>query len=186
MEAKWLCILQQSAGGKFVHLAGPFCEQNRGASGLDAGQQVLENLIITSLVFGQCSIQLVHFRFFHRGRHSKVGRTGNDGVSERSREGLLLCIHAMAYRPALHHDNRVVAILALWCGGEAGDVARFHLLKAHSGKMVALVRNDVPVVGDQIVHDLLSIQTLDNHNINHPVRAAAASANLPDALDGQI
>ena len=67
-------------------------EQDRGLSGL---------------VFGQGSIQLVHFRFFHRGRHSKVGRTGNDGVSERSREGLL---------------------------------------KAHSGKMVALVHNDVPVV----------------------------------------
>ncbi len=51
---------------------------------------------------------------------------------------------------------------------------------------MALVHNDVAVVGNQIVNDLLSIQTLDDRNIDYPVRASSSSANLPDALDGQI
>src|SRR6185437_3438592 len=61
-----------------------------------------------------------------------------------------------------------------------------HLLKAHCGKMVALVDDDVSVIGNQIVHNLLSIQTLDKGHVDYPVRAAASSANLADALDGQI
>ena len=52
--------------------------------------------------------------------------------------------------------------------------------------MVALVHNDVAVVGDHIVHDLLSIQTLDDCNVNQPAGTPASTANLPDALDGQI
>ena len=109
---------------------------------------------------------------------------------EWSRQRLLLRIHTVTNWPTLHGDDRMVPVFALRRGGQAGDVTRFdlpeHLLEAHGRNVVTLVHDDVTVVGDHIVHELLSIQTLDDCNVNQPVGTAASTANLTDTFDRQI
>ena len=46
---------------------------------------------------------------------------------EWTRERLLLRIHTVTNRPALHDDDRMMPVFALRRGGQADDVERFHL-----------------------------------------------------------
>ena len=52
--------------------------------------------------------------------------------------------------------------------------------------MMALIHNDVTVVGDDIIHDLFAIETLDDRHVNDPCWTAPPATDLPDFLDGQI
>ena len=92
----------------------------------------------------------------------------------------------MANRPALHDDDWVMPVFALRRCGQAGDVTPIHLsenlLETYGGKVMALVHNDVTIVGDHIVHDLFAIQALNNGHINHPAVIPATAADLADAF----
>ena len=83
-----------------------------------------------------------------------------------------------------------MTVLALRRGGQADDVASFHLpqhlLEAHRREMVTLIDNDVTVVRHEVVHDLLAVQALDDGDIDNVRGASASTADLADALDGQI
>ena len=83
-----------------------------------------------------------------------------------------------------------MTVLALWGGGEPGHMTRLHLpehlLETHGRKMVALVDDDMAIVGHQIIHDLLPVETLDDRDIQGPIGAAPSSPDLPDALEGKI
>jgi len=52
--------------------------------------------------------------------------------------------------------------------------------------VVTLVHNDVAIGRDHVVHDLLSIQALDDRNVNKSGGTPASPANLPDAFYGHI
>lgn len=111
-------------------------------------------------------------------------------MRERSRERLRLGVHAMPNRATLHHDDGVMTVLALRRGGQPDDVARLHLpqhlLEAHRREVVTFIDDDVAVVGHEVVHDLLAVQTLDDVDIDDPGATSASTTDLVNTLDGQI
>src|ERR1019366_1352791 len=64
----------------------------------------------------------------------------------------------VAYRAALHGDNRVVSVATFGCRGESGHVARGSGAQdslGHDGRdVVALVDDDVPVAGEDPMDNL--------------------------------
>ena len=117
------------------------------------------------------------------GNRKLVGR-GMTIVFERSRERLCFGIHAMTNRPALHHDDGMMPVLALRRGGQARDVTRLHLpqylLETHRRKVMAFIHNDVAVVCDEVVHDLFAVQALNDGNVNHAAGTSPTAADLAD------
>src|SRR6266852_4672074 len=75
-------------------------------------------------------------------------------MRERLRSGLLPGIDAVPDGPALHHNYGVVTVFSRLRSRQPRYVPRpdlpEHSLEAHCRNVVALVDQDVPVIGDQI------------------------------------
>ena len=75
----------------------------------------------------------------------------------------------MTNRPALHEDDRMVAVLAGDGRGQARDELRLcpadDLLETLSGQVVAFVNDEMSVVSHQVTHHVLSHQALDDRHV---------------------
>jgi hypothetical protein len=73
--------------------------------------------------------------------------------------GLLLRVHSVPNRSALHEDDRMVPVLPRDRRRETGDKSRFglsrHLLETVCRQVMTFIDNQVTVVGDTIVDDTL-------------------------------
>ena len=90
----------------------------------------------------------------------------------------------MANRPALHEDDRVVAVFARDGGRQAHHEAGLgrsrHQLETVGRQMVAFVDDQVAVVSDPVVDDAFLHQALDDRDIEQSVESSATSADSPD------
>ena len=90
----------------------------------------------------------------------------------------------MPYRTALHVDYGVVPIFALRGCRQAEDVPSLyllhHLLKSECRQMVALINNDLPVLGDEVFDSLFAVGTLDDGDIHGATTFAFPASNLAD------
>jgi hypothetical protein len=88
---------------------------------------------------------------YHRRQHTRVLRT--------------------RLTATLHVDNGVVSILARRRGGQSQDILSFDLtnnaLESESGKMMALVNDDVAVFSYKVLNRTLAVETLDHSNVNN-------------------
>src|SRR5580698_8095535 len=84
----------------------------------------------------------------------------------------------------------MMSVLALRCCCQTRDETRLHLpqylLETHCRKMMAFIHNNVPVVGDQVVHDLFAVQALNDSNVNNATCPSPTASDLADTFDGQI
>jgi len=113
-------------------------------------------------------------------------RLSDDHVMvERTLCGLSPGINAVADRSALHEDDRVVAVSADRRCRKARDVPGLarpcNQFEADGRQVVALIEDDVPVLRDQIIHDSLAADALQQGDVNGAQRLAFARANLADA-----
>lgn len=78
----------------------------------------------------------------------------------------------------------MVAVAALWRGGQAGHEARAHRgqhpVERESGHVVALVHDHVTIVGDERVDGVASGQALDHRDVDQPVELALPAAEAAD------
>jgi len=97
---------------------------------------------------------------------------------------LLLGVDTMPDRPALHDHDRVVPVFADGGRCHPGDVAGLdllhHGLKAEGGNVVALVDQDVTVIGHQISHRSPVLQALQHRDVDPALSFVSASAELSD------
>src|ERR1019366_2239283 len=88
----------------------------------------------------------------------------------------------VAYRAALHGDNRVGSVATFGCRGESGHVARGSGAQdslGHDGRdVVALVDDDVPVAGEQLIEGLVASEALHHRDV-HPARRLASRSPIP-------
>ena len=88
----------------------------------------------------------------------------------RAGAACFLGIDAMTNRAALHEDDWMMAVLSRHRRGQTEHVSRLGLprdgFKAHGGKVMAFIDDDMPVVGDQIGDDALSDQALHERDID--------------------
>ena len=115
-------------------------------------------------------------------------RLHEDEVLERSRRRLHSRIHAMPDRPALHEDDRVVAVLPRDGRRQPEDEPRLRLARdlfeAVRRQVVALVDDQVAVVGHAIIDDALPDQALNDRDIEQPGRRVSPAADAPNRLGG--
>jgi hypothetical protein len=106
--------------------------------------------------------------------------------------GRCLCprVHSMANGPALHEDDRMVAVLA--CDGrrqphdESSLGPACHLLETVCGEVMTFVDNHVPVLGDAVIDHTLPDQALNDGDVEHPSRPASSTADSADRLGGHL
>ena len=91
-----------------------------------------------------------------------------------------------ANRPELKSEDRVMTVPPMRRRRETGDEAGLHLahhaLERDGWDVVALVDDDVPVGGDEVVDLALPHQALDHGDVEVAVGLAAAAADLADLL----
>ncbi len=165
----------------------PFGEDERRPAGADRVDDVGADATVAFVVFDQSLIQRLELQTpvglwdskGHEGR-----RLHEHDVLERAGGGLCPWVDTMPNRSALHEDDRVVTVLARHGRGQTEDEPGLRLagdaLEALRRQMVALVDDEVPVVGDAIVDDALSDQALDDGDIEPAGGAIAPAANAAD------
>ena len=108
------------------------------------------------------------------------------GVREGTGGRLCPGIDPVTNRPALHEDDRMVAILAADGRGQACDIPGLRpaddLLEALSGQVVAFVNDEMSIVSDDVTHDVLSYQALDDRHIQQSGRLPASAPDPADEL----
>ena len=94
------------------------------------------------------------------------------------------------HRTALHEHDRMVAVLARHGRRQPQHVLDLRpardLLEADGGEMVALVDDEMAVVGDDVVHLVAAHEALNDGNVYDACGLAPAAADLPDGGGGQI
>ena len=105
-------------------------------------------------------------------------RLHEDEVLERASGRLRSCVHSMANRSALHEDDGMVAVLARDGRRQPHDESRLglarHLLEAVRRQVMALVDDQMAVVGHAIIDDTFSDQTLNDGHVEQPGRSRFA------------
>ena len=138
---------------------------------------VVADELIAGLIRDQLGVQLLELDSHilrRRSRGPEPGGTDMHGVREgtgsRQRPG----IDPVPDRPALHEDDRMMAILAADGRGQACDIPGLRpaddLLEALSGQVVAFVNDDMSIVSDDVIHDVLPYQALDDRHIQQSGR----------------
>ena len=93
-------------------------------------------------------------------------------------------IDPVTNRPALHEDDRMMAILAADGRGQARDIPGLRpaddLLEALGGQVMAFVNNQMSIVSDDVIHDVLSYQALDDRHIQQSGRLPSSAADPAD------
>jgi hypothetical protein len=107
-------------------------------------------------------------------------------VSNASFGGLRASIDAVSHGAALHKDDGMVPVLASDGRGQAKNITRLrtprHQLKTCRRKVVALVSDQVAVIGDHIGHLTSAHETLDQRDIDDAGWFAPATTDGPDML----
>ena len=123
-------------------------------------------------------------------RRPECGRANKNRMVEWMSRGLLLGVDKMTDGPALHEDNRVMAILARHSCGQSGNKFRLcparHLFKAIRRQMVAFVNNQLAVFCRTVVDNAFANQALNERDINHAAGFASPAANITDRIRTQI
>ena len=100
---------------------------------------------------------------------------------ERSFGGLVPRVNPKSNGPALHENNRVMAIFAGDRRRQPKNRARLspsgNQFKADRGQVVALVDDEMPVIANDVVNFSFSHQALDEGYINDSGRPAFAATN---------
>ena len=100
-----------------------------------------------------------------------------------------LGIDPMTNRPALHEDDRMVAILAGDGRGQARDKLRLRpaddLLETLSGQVVAFVNDEMSIVSHQVTHHVLAHQALDDRHVQRTRRLFSPAADSADGFGRQ-
>src|SRR5438270_5399086 len=84
----------------------------------------------------------------------------------------------------------MMTILTCWSSCETHDVFSLylpeHLLKGEGREVMALVNDDLSVLGHPIFNNTFAIQALDNTDVNAPGTQVLSSTNLADLFEWNI
>ena len=90
----------------------------------------------------------------------------------------------MTHRPALHEDDRVVAVLARDGRRQSEDESSLclagHLFEAVGREVVALVHDQVAVVRDAVVDDTFPDEALNDGDVEQPGWSVSSAADAPN------
>ena len=111
------------------------------------------------------------------------------GVRKRTCGRLCPGIDPMTNRPALHEDDRMVAVLARDGRGQARDESRLcpadDLLEALRGQVMAFVDDQMAIVSHQVTHHVLSHEALDDRDVQRSRRLLSPAADSADGFGGR-
>jgi hypothetical protein len=109
-----------------------------------------------------------------------------DAVSNAPFGGLRASVNAVPHGAALHEDDGVMPVLAGDRRGQAEDVSRLraprHQLKARRREVMALVKNQMTVIGYYIGNLTSAHEALDQRDIDDARWFAPATSDDPDML----
>ena len=169
-----------------------FREHERRAAALHGLGHVVADAAVAQLVIDQFPNQRLELdprvRFGAAAR-LEGRRPHENPVLERPGHCLRLRVHAVAHRPALHENNGMVAVLAFHGRRQPDDEPRFgptrHLLEALGRQMMALVDDELAIVGDLVGNHALVDQALNEGDVDPPVRPSSSAADAADRAGRQ-
>src|SRR5208283_1007520 len=164
-------------------------QYQRRPSFVNGRTHVVADKLIAGLIRNQLGVQLLELDSHILGRRSqwpKPGGTDMHGVRKWTGSRRCPGIDPVTNRPALHEDDRMLAILAADGRGQACDIPGLRpaddLLEALSGQVVAFVNNEMSIVSNDVIHDVLSYQALDDRHIQQSGRLPASTPDPTDEL----
>ena len=170
-----------------------FCssgQQQRAAPRSYGPHDVVGDHLVARNIIDECSIDVLDRNLGKFGSHSKLRVTWRYLVFERRRLGHRPGAHIEPYGAALHVDDRMVAILPRRGGGQAYDILRLHLphdlFESKGGNVVAFVDDHLAVFRNEVLYFILSIQALNDRNVDAARPFRLPAADMSDRLGGQI
>ena len=174
-------------------MVGTFCEYHRRTPCTDCGNDILADEAVSTLVSDQPVIEFM--KMVSGIRIGYVGLVERCGAHQHIvREGtslrLLFGVNPVSYRPALHENNRMVAVLAAHGGRETSNILGLgpsgNLLETGGCYMMALIHNKMPIVANQIIHHTFAHKTLNDSHIQSTCGLSPSSSDLTDNFDRKV
>jgi hypothetical protein len=113
--------------GEVLEVILPLGEQDRRATFVDGGDDVVQDARIPSLVVRERAIDLLDADIGRFARHPEPRLPDDEPVVERAAGGMALRIHPEADGSELHLGDGLVPVSPLGSGGQAYEVTRLHL-----------------------------------------------------------
>ena len=146
-------------------------------------QDVVEDQDIALRVCGKPAVEFLNTRLAAIF-NVEAGLTDDQAMVEGTVCRLFPGVHFEPDRPQLHLDDRVMAVTAMWCGGQAGDKTcpdrSQDALERYRRQVMAFVHDYMAIVGHQIIHAVFAHQALDHGNIESASGLASAATDSPD------
>jgi hypothetical protein len=128
----------------------------------------------------------VDLKVYGLSRIPEIRLLRHDNVTEWSARRDITGTQIKSDRTALHEDDRVMAVLSSWSRRQPDHVLGLNLVhdlfKADCRKMVALVHDQMPVLGNEILDFSFPLQTLYQANINNTGSRRFAAADVANRL----
>jgi hypothetical protein len=156
----------------------------------DGIEHIGNNLTVSFRVGYECLDYIVDREILSARSHPKVCVSRNYDVLERGAAGRLAGAHTEPDGTALHENDRVVAVFPRGRSGQSGNVSpsglSHDLFEAECGNVMALVNDDVPILGDKILHFAFAMETLEQRHIDETGARYLSASNLSDRLSREI
>ncbi len=185
--------LRRQLGGEAVEVLVAF-GQHQGRTALPNGlNHFIADRPIALLVGNEIGVQVLKLDshiWIGRCQRTKGRGANQHGVLKRMGCRLRLRVNLVAHGPALHEDDRMMAVLACNSGREAQYKSclgpAYNLLEALRRKMVAFVNHDLSVIGYAIADNALAHQALNDGHVQSAGRSPLAGAYPANPFGRQI
>ena len=178
--------------GQEIEMLVAFGQYQWRATFVNGLEHVVADELIAGFIRDQFGVQFLKLDSHILGkgpRRAKPRGTDMDGVRKRTCGRLCPGIDPMTNRPALHEDDRMVAIFAGDRRGQARDELRLcpadDLLETLSGQVVAFVNNQMSIICHQVTYHVLANQALDDRDVQRPCRLLSSAADSADGFGRQ-
>ena len=179
--------------GQGIEMLVALGQHQRRSTFVNGLEHVIADELIAGLVRDQLASTALGTGFARSSAAAPVGRkpvgTDMDGMFEGACGCLRLGVDPMTNRSALHEDDRMVPVFASDRGGQARDELCLcladDLLETVRGQVVAFVHDEMSVIADQIIHDSLARQALNERHVERPGRLLSPAADSADLLRRQ-
>jgi hypothetical protein len=170
-------------------MVGALRENERRAAFCKAACDILEEESVSRFVvdegFAEIAKLLPRIRVGF-ARLADVCQADNNIVHEWALKGLMSGLDAVSHGTALHENDWVVSILAVHGGGKSGDEASLgaacNQLESRGGYVVALVYDEMAIVGDEVGDCAFSNEALDECDVDFSRGFASAAADASEDI----
>jgi hypothetical protein len=171
--------------GEELEMVRPLGQDERRSAGVDRSDHIVQDHLVAYVVGREPRIQRLDLLRRLAVTCPKGGLAADQAMRHKSLRTVAR-VHDVTDGPALHVDDRLVAVTAVRRRRQPGHVPGLHCgehtLERERREMMALVDDHVTVGGDDVVHVTVTHQTLHRRDAENARRPALSPADATDGL----